>query len=135
MSLDYFDKSLIDNKISNKNINNKKLKENNTRKNGKYKFFKKLKLKIYGVLILIISITSFVYFFRNKNYKNDRFSIKNNKNKKQNLSNFNNYTLNKMKHAILVLSSYGLDYLNNFLYQFNNDSRFDIYIHLAGISN
>ena len=125
MSLDYLDKSLIDNKISNKNINNKKLKENNTRKSGKYKFFKKLKLKIYGVLILIISITSFVYFFRNKNYKNDLFSIKNNKNKRQK---------NKMKHAILVLSSYGIDYLNNFLYQFNNDSRFDIYIHLAGKS-
>jgi hypothetical protein len=39
-----------------------------------------------------------------------------------------------MKHAILVLSSYGVDYLNNFLYQFNNDSRFDIYIHLEGKS-
>ena len=125
-------KSLIENKISNKNINNKKLKENNTRKSGKSKFFKKL--KIYGVLILIISITSFVYFFRNKNYKNNWFSIENNKNKRQNISIFNNYTLNKMKHAILVLSSYGLDYLNNFLYQFNNDSRFDIYIHLAGKS-
>ena len=33
-----------------------------------------------------------------------------------------------------MLSSYGIDYLNNFLYQFNNDSRFDIYIHLEGKS-
>ena len=125
-------KSIIENKISNKNINNKKLKENSTKKSGN-KFFKKLKLKIYVVLIFIISITSFIYFFKNKNY-NDWFSIKINKNKRQNISNFNNSTSNKMKHAILVLSSYGLDYLNNFLYQFNNDSRFDIYIHLAGKS-
>ena len=35
-----------------------------------------------------------------------------------------------MKHAILLLSSYGVDYLNNFLLQFKNVSRFDIYIHL-----
>ena len=131
MSLDYFNKSLIENKIFNKNINNKKLKENST-KSGKCKFLKKL--KIYSVLFLIISITSFVYFFKNKNYKNDWISIKINKNKRQYISNFNNSTLNIMKHAILVLSSYGLDYLNNFLYQFNNDSRFDIYIHLAGKS-
>ena len=130
MSLDYFNKSLIENKIFNKNINNKKLKEIST-KSGKCKFFKKL--KIYSVLFLIISITSFVYFFKNKN-DNDWFSIKINKNKRQNISNFNNSTLNKMKHAILVLSSYGLDYLDYFLYQFNNDSRFDIYIHLAGKS-
>ena len=39
-----------------------------------------------------------------------------------------------MKHAILLLSSYGVDYLNNFLYQFKNDTRFDIYIHLEGKS-
>ena len=130
MSLDYFNKSFIDNKISNKNINIKKLEENSTRKSKKCKLYKKLKLKIYSVLILIISISLLFYFFKNKNknYKNDWFSIKLNKNKSQNIS------LNKMKHAILVLSSYGFDYLNNFLYQFNNDSRFDIYIHLAGKS-
>jgi len=34
-----------------------------------------------------------------------------------------------MKHSILLLSSYGIDYLNNFLSQFNIDKRFDIYIH------
>ena len=37
-----------------------------------------------------------------------------------------------MKHAILLLSSYGINYLNNFLSQFNNDKRFDIYIHIDG---
>ena len=39
-----------------------------------------------------------------------------------------------MKHAILLLSSYGINYLNNFLSQFNNDKRFEIYIHLDGRS-
>ena len=34
-----------------------------------------------------------------------------------------------MKHAILVLSSYGTEYLNNFLIQFKNDDRFDIFVH------
>ena len=34
------------------------------------------------------------------------------------------------KHAILLMSSYGIDYLNNFLKQFTND--FDFYIHLDG---
>ena len=37
-----------------------------------------------------------------------------------------------MKHAILLLSSYGIDYLNHFLKQFNNDNRFDIYINIDG---
>ena len=39
-----------------------------------------------------------------------------------------------MKHAILLLSSYGVDYLNNFLDQFNNDKRYDIFIHIDGKS-
>lgn len=39
---------------------------------------------------------------------------------------------NNMKHAILLLSSYGIEYLNNFLVQFNNDKRYDIYVHLDG---
>ena len=39
-----------------------------------------------------------------------------------------------MKDAILLLSSYGVDYLNNFLLQFKNDSRYDIYIYLEGKS-
>lgn len=42
------------------------------------------------------------------------------------------YRKNNMKHAILLLSSYGVEYLNNFLGQFNNDKRYDIYIHLDG---
>ena len=37
-----------------------------------------------------------------------------------------------MKHAILLLSSYGIEYLNNFLGHFNNDKWYDIYIHLDG---
>ena len=46
---------------------------------------------------------------------------------------FNN--INKaMKHAILLLSSYGINYMNNALSQFNNDKRFDIYIHIDGQS-
>jgi hypothetical protein len=43
----------------------------------------------------------------------------------------NNSDLNK-KHAILLLSSYGIDYLNSFLSQFKNDKRYDIFIHLDG---
>ena len=39
-----------------------------------------------------------------------------------------------MKHAILLLSSYGLDYLINFLDQFKNDQRYDIFIHIDGKS-
>jgi hypothetical protein len=39
-----------------------------------------------------------------------------------------------MKHAILLLSSYGISYMNNVLSQFNNDKRFDIYIHIDGQS-
>ena len=46
---------------------------------------------------------------------------------------FNN--INKtMKHAILLISSYGINYMNNVLSQFNNDKRFDIYIHIDGQS-
>jgi len=46
----------------------------------------------------------------------------------------NNNPSYKMKHAILLLSSYGIDYLNNFLSQFNNDKRFDIFIHYNNIT-
>ena len=136
MSSNCFNKSLESPYIfckKNNNIN-KELKEKHTIKNENYKKFnKKLKIKILSILLLIISITLFVYFIRNKNYKiNDSRKI--NKNNNQNISNFNNSQQNKMKHAILLLSSYGVDYLNNFLVQFKNDSRFDIYIHLEGKS-
>ena len=53
---------------------------------------------------------------------------------KDNIENNKNnvlYTTN-MKHAILLLSSYGIKYLNNFLRQFNNDKRYNIYIHYDG---
>ena len=119
----------------NKNNTYKKLKEKHTIKNeNNKKIENKLKLKIFSVLILVISITFFFYFIK-RNYKiNDWFSNKINKNNIQKISNFNSSSLNEMKHAILLLSSYGVDYLNKFLYQFKNDSRFDIYIHLEGKS-
>lgn len=49
------------------------------------------------------------------------------------------YIINKndnkaVKHAILLLSSYGINYMNNVLSQFNNDERFDIFIHIDGKS-
>jgi hypothetical protein len=39
-----------------------------------------------------------------------------------------------MKHAILSLPSYGINYMNNILSQFGNDKRFDIFIHIDGKS-
>ena len=33
-----------------------------------------------------------------------------------------------------MLFQYGLNYLNNFLYQYNNEYRFNIYIHISGKS-
>ena len=132
MISDCFNKSLDDNDTfcrQNKNIknilNNKKLKENqsNINSNNSKKINKKIKLKIYSVFVLVISVSLLFFFFENKNNKiNEWFSNKIDKNK------------GKMKHAILLLSSYGVDYLNNFLHQFNNDSRYDIYIHLEGKS-
>ena len=81
---------------------------------------------------MVISVSLFFYFIKNKYFKiNDWFSNEIIKTKIQKISDFNNTSLSKMKHVILLLSSYGIDYLNNFLYQFNNDSRFDIYIHLV----
>lgn len=72
-------------------------------------------LKIYILLIkTIIATFGLIYFFFN--LKNVNVPINN-----KNIS---------MKHAILLLSSYGIDYLNNFLSQFNNDKRFEIYIHI-----
>jgi len=53
-------------------------------------------------------------------------------NKGNNSNNKNNNSNKSMKHAILLLSSYGISYMNNFLSQFNNDKRFDIYIHIDG---
>ena len=81
---------------------------------------KKLNLTFYSVFVLVINVILFFYFIENK--CNEWFFNKMYKNKV------------KMKHAILLLSSYGVDYLNNFLKQFNNDSRYDIFIHLEGKS-
>ena len=113
----------------NKNIknihNDKNLKENQSYINSENskKINKKFNLKIFSVFVLVISVILVYYFFENKNNKiNGMVSNKIDKKKV------------KMKHAILLLSSYGVDYLNNFLYQFNNDSRYDIYIHLEGKS-
>ena len=54
------------------------------------------------------------------------YSISGNSNNSNKFNN-NNKT---MKHAILLLSSYGINYMNNFLSQFNNDKRFDIFVHI-----
>jgi hypothetical protein len=64
------------------------------------------------ILYKILTIISFYLLWNNKII---------------NKSNNNNKI---MKHAILLLSSYGINYMNNFLSQFHNDKRFDIYIHL-----
>ena len=81
---------------------------------------KKLKNNIFFILFIIVFI--FVYTFIIQ------------KNKNQNMSKIDKSPIIKGKHAILLLSSYGTDYLNNFLSQFNNDPRFDIYIHISGKS-
>ena len=39
----------------------------------------------------------------------------------------NTFLYNNMKHSILLLSSYGFDYINNFLDQFNNNKRYEIF--------
>jgi hypothetical protein len=77
----------------------------------------------------IVAITSYSYLNKIRYYNlyfDDNCVMKN---KQINNTITNN---NDMKHAILLLASYGIDYLNNFLEQFNNDSRFDIYIHIDG---
>ena len=76
-----------------------------------YLLFHKINIKNKVIIILTI------YLFYFSLYKNR------NSNKKK-----------VMKHAILLLSSYGINYMNNFLAQFNNDRRFDIYIHIDGQS-
>ena len=102
--------------LSNFNNNNNELKKK-----------KKITYKILFYLF-IVGVTSYSYIIKIRYYNmntDDNCVIKN--------KNFNNsISYNNMKHAILVLSSYGIDYLNNFLKQFNNDNRFDIYIHIDG---
>ena len=89
---------------------------------------KKVILKILFFLF-VIAITLYSYRIKTKYYNlfyDDNCVIKN----KQMINSIKNNT--DMKHAIILLASYGIDYLNNFLEQFNNDSRFDIYIHIDG---
>ena len=65
-------------------------------------------------ILTIISFYFLIYSISGNNNNSNKFNI-------------NNKT---MKHAILLISSYGINYMNNFLSQFNNDKRFDIYIHI-----
>jgi len=77
------------------------------------------KLNIHISLIsfkILVLINNYLLLYHIGNNSNN----KNNNNKKQ------------MKHAILLLSSYGISYMNNVLSQFSNDERFDIYIHIDG---
>ena len=96
---------------------------NNNKKSKKIKIIHKIILCLF-----IVGILSYSYMIKIRYYNrrtDDNCVIK--------YKNFNNtLTNNNMKHAILILSSYGIDYLNNFLKQFNNDNRFDIYIHIDG---
>ena len=101
------------------NINNK----NNNKRLNKIKIIFKILFYLF-----IVGVASYSYTIKRRYYNkniDDNCVIKS--------KNFNiSIPYNNMKHAILVLSSYGVDYLNNFLKQFNNDNRFDIYIHIDG---
>ena len=107
----------------------------------------KIKLNFIFIffLILVVSIILvLIKFTFNSNiktgiYNRNRDAIEDLNYISENLTEYLNISdksipFNNMKHAILLLSSYGIDYLNNFLAQFNNDKRFDIYIHLDGKS-
>jgi hypothetical protein len=75
-----------------------------------------LNISFISFKILVLIYTYLVLYNRSKNVNNNKY----------------NNSSKKMKHAILLLSSYGISYMNNVLSQFNNDERFDIYIHLDG---
>jgi hypothetical protein len=82
---------------------------------AKFNISNKLKLNISLISFKILSlIYAFLLLYNRGNNSKNKY---NNNNK-------------SMKHAILLLSSYGINYLNNVLSQFNNDKRFDIYIHI-----
>ena len=93
--------------------------------NKMFLYFLFLILIILYFTINYCVLTSIIKTKNNKVINEDKDSIISYKN------NILNTTKN-MKHAILLLSSYGIEYLNNFLVQFNNDKRYDIYIHLDG---
>ena len=79
------------------------------------------------IFIIEIILHSYIYKKRYFNMSFDDGCVA--KDKKIMINKENN---KNMKHAILLLSSYGINYLNNFLVQFNNDKRFDIFIHIDG---
>jgi len=79
-----------------------------------YLIFHKIKIKNIVITILTIYLFYFSLYDGNRNRNSNKKKV--------------------MKHAILLLSSYGINYMNNFLAQFNNDRRFDIYIHIDGQS-
>ena len=107
----------------------------------------KIKLNFIFIFFLILVVTIILVLIKftfNSNikagiYNRNRDAIEDLNYISENLTEYLNISdksipFNNMKHAILLLSSYGIDYLNNFLAQFNNDKRFDIYIHLDGKS-
>ena len=96
--------------ISSNKFNSPSNISNYSQMNGNSKKYYKLKLKLNFILIAVINIILYLIYKRAKK-SNDKYD--NNKNK-------------IMKHAILLLSSYGINYMNNVLSQFNNDQRFDI---------
>ena len=75
-----------------------------------------LNISFISFKILVLIYAYLALYNRSNNVNNNKY----------------NNSSKKMKHAILLLSSYGISYMNNFLSQFNNDERFDIYIHLDG---
>lgn len=80
-----------------------------------FKISNKLKLNISLISIKILTLIYAYLLICNSHKKSNNKYYNNNK---------------TMKHAVLLLSSYGINYLNNVLSQFNNDKRFDIYIHI-----
>ena len=92
------------------NISQMKKVSSNSKKSNK------LNLHIY---LISFKILVFIFIYLLLYNRDNNANNKNNSNK-------------TMKHAILLLSSYGISYMNNILSQFNNDKRFDIYIHIDG---
>ena len=87
------------------NISQMKKVSSNSKKSNK------LNLHIY---LISFKILVFIFIYLLLYNRDNNANNKNNSNK-------------TMKHAILLLSSYGISYMNNILSQFNNDKRFDIY--------
>lgn len=128
--MEYEKKIAIKNRIINQHDNKKFLGLlSNINLSKKKLYLINVILRGIFIIIFIIAIISLSYINKKRYYNlfiDDNCVVKNKQIKKKITNNTN------MKHAILLLSSYGIDYLNNFLEQFNNDNRFDIYINIDG---